>query len=184
MNKSVEVRLVNNLPRSKLHLLIIQFCRLFFIVCLQLLMANYEALATTEVNIPFAKDFGADRKIVAGTNTIIVLYFSAPDCRYCMKLEEAVLKPMLKSGDYDKQVLLRKIDWRSSAMVDGFTGQRISLYGLAERYAVKVTPTLVFVDSKGREVAPRILGFQSADFFWFYLDRRIEQSRLEILSEP
>lgn len=137
-----------------------------------------------EVDIPFARDFEADGKLVASTNTIIILYFSAPDCRYCMKLEEAVLKPMLKSGDYDEQILLRKIDWRSSAMVGDFSGRRISLYALAEHYAVKVTPTLVFVDSSGREIAARILGFQSADFFWFYLDQRIEQSRLEMLGEP
>ncbi len=137
-----------------------------------------------EANIPTARDFEADSKMVASTNAIIILYFSAPDCRYCMKLEEAVLKPMLKSGDYDKQALLRKIDWRSPVMVGDFSGQRISLYDLAEHYAVKVTPTLVFVDSNGREIASRILGFQSADFFWFYLDRRLEQSRLEIGGEP
>ena len=157
---------------------------MFLLVCLQLLVVGSVSLAAAEIEVPFASDFVTDGRVSKNIEAPILLYFSAPDCRYCMKLEEAVLKPMLKSGDYDKQVLLRKIDWRSSAMVDGFTGQRVSLYGLAERYAVKVTPTLVFVDSKGREVAPRILGFQSADFFWFYLDRRIEQSRLEILSEP
>ena len=90
---------------------------------------------------------------------------------------------MLRSGDYDKQVLLRKIDWRSSAMVNDFLGQQISLHMLAERYGVKVTPTLVFVDANGRELAPRILGFQSADFFWHYLDQRIDQSHLKILEK-
>jgi len=84
---------------------------------------------------------------------------------------------MLRSGDYDKQVLLRKVDWRSPVIINDFFGQRISLQELSGRYDVKVTPTLVFVDSKGREVAPRILGFQSADFFWHYLDQRIQQSR-------
>jgi len=134
----------------------------------------------TEVNIPFANDLEADREIALSTNAIILLYFSAPDCRYCMKLEEAVLKPMLRSGDYDKQVLLRKVDWRSQSMIDDFSGQRISLNNLSERYAVKVTPTLVFVDPNGREAAPRILGFQSADFFWYYLDKSIKRSRIEM----
>lgn len=97
-----------------------------------------------------------------------------------MKLEEAVLKPMLRSGDYDKQVILRKVDWRSSLMINDFSDLRVSLHSLAEHYAVKVAPTLVFVDPKGREVAPRILGFQSADFFWYYLDQNIKQSRIEV----
>jgi len=130
-----------------------------------------------EVRIPVASDFEQDGKKGQSSKAVIMLYFSAPDCRYCMKLEESVLKPMLRGGGYDKKVLLRKIDWRSPAIVNDFFGQRTSLYKLSERYDVKVTPTLVFVDSNGREVAPRILGFQSADFFWHYLDQRIRQSR-------
>jgi len=153
-----------------------------FILCLSYIAAG--SVLAAEVRVPLARDFEADARAGLISNTVILLYFSSPDCRYCMKLEEAVLKPMLKSGDYDSQVLLRKINWRSSAMVKDFFGQSVSLHFLAERYAVKVTPTLVFVGRDGREVAPRILGFQSADFFWFYLDQRIAQSRLEILNEP
>ena len=152
------------------------FVRLIFVVFLQFLIVNSMVMAA-EVKIPVASDLEQDGKKGQNLNAVILLYFSAPDCRYCMKLEESVLKPMLRSGDYDKQVLLRKIDWRSSSMINDFFGQRISLQKLSERYDVKVTPTLVFVDSNGREVAPRILGFQSADFFWHYLDQRIQLSR-------
>jgi len=148
-------------------------------MCLQLFITSGMSIAA-DVNIPIASDFEQDGQIARSRNAVILLYFYAPDCRYCMKLEEAVLKPMLRSGDYDQQVLLRKVDWRSSTMVRGFSGQRISLNNLSERYTVKVTPTLVFVDPGGREVAPRILGFQSADFFWYYLDKNIKQSRIEM----
>jgi len=157
------------------------FVRLIFVVCLQFFITNSVVMAA-EVTLPVASDFEQDRKKGQSSNAVILLYFSAPDCRYCMKLEESVLKPMLRSGDYDKQVLLRKIDWRSPTIVSDFFGQRISLQKLSERYDVKVTPTLVFVDSNGREVAPRILGFQSADFFWHYLDQRIQQSRTAMSS--
>ncbi|MEZ0121162.1 MAG: thioredoxin family protein [Candidatus Reddybacter sp.] len=172
MNKSLGVKLDRKLPSLKL-------CRLVFVVCIQLFITSGISIAA-EVNIPVASDFEQDGQIARSRNAAILLYFSAPDCRYCMKLEEAVLKPMLRSGDYDKQVLLRKVDWRSPATVVGFSGQRISLHSLAEHYAVKVAPTLVFIDPRGREVAPRILGFQSADFFWYYLDQNIKQSRIEV----
>jgi len=152
------------------------FVRLIFVVCLQFFIIN-SVVMSAEVTIPVANDLEQDGKKRHIFNAVFLLYFSAPDCRYCMKLEESVLKPMLRSGDYDKQVLLRKIDWRSPTIVSDFFGQRISLQKLSERYDVKVTPTLVFVDSNGREVAPRILGFQSADFFWHYLDHRIQLSR-------
>ena len=157
---------------------VLLFARLVFVVCAQLLIVSSMVVAA-EVNIPTASDLEQDGKIGQSSNVVILLYFSAPDCRYCMKLEEAVLKPMLRSGDYDNQVLLRKIDWRSPAMVRGFSGQRISLRNLSEHYAVKVTPTLVFVGPSGGEVAPRILGFQSADFFWYYLDKSINRPSIE-----
>ena len=152
----------------------------FLLVCLQLLAAGNVSLMAAEIELPFASDFVADGRISKNIEAPILLYFSAPDCRYCMKLEEAVLKPMLRSGDYDGRVLLRKIDWRSTVQVSDFVGERIAFSDLAERYEVKVTPTLVFVDSSGREVARRILGFRSADFYWYYLDQRIKESRVAI----
>ena len=162
---------------------LVVFLRRFFLILGLFYIAAGSVLAA-EVSVPLAMDFEADARAVLSSKAVILLYFSAPDCGYCLKLEEAVLKPMLKSGDYDAQVLLRKINWRSSAMVTDFSGQPVSLHLLAERYAVKVTPTLVFVGTSGREIAPRILGFLSADFFWFYLDQRIAQSQLEILNKP
>jgi thioredoxin-related protein len=156
---------------------------MFLLVCLQLLAAGSVSLVLAEIEIPFASDFAADGRISNNIEAPILLYFSAPDCRYCMKLEEAVLKPMLRSGDYDGRVLLRRIDWLSTVQVDDFVGERIAFSALAERYEVKVTPTLIFVDSRGREVARRILGFRSADFFWYYLDQRIKESRIVIKAE-
>ena len=155
----------------------LKLCSLVLFVCVFITSGRVMAV---DVNISAVSNLEDDGRTSRNSHAVIILYFSAPDCRYCMKLEDAVLNPMLRSSDYDKQVLLRKVDWRSPAIVHGFLGQRISLHSLAERYAVKVTPTLVFVDPNGREVAPRILGFQSADFFWYYLDRNIEQSRLVI----
>ncbi|MBQ0720083.1 MAG: thioredoxin fold domain-containing protein [Gammaproteobacteria bacterium] len=160
----------------------VRFAGLFLLSFLSLALASNVALAI-EVSMPLASNLEADSKIVAGTKTVIILYFSAPDCVYCMKLEKAVLEPMLRSGDYDEQVLLRKIDWRSAGQVNDFSGRRVSLNTLADHYEVKVTPTLVFVDAGGREVAPRILGFRSADFFWYYLDQRIDLSGLQISGE-
>jgi len=183
VNKPLAVKLERKPPSLKSCPLVLLFLRFISVVCVQLFIISSTVIAG-EIKLPFVSDLKEDGRVGLSSNAVILLYFSAPDCRYCMKLEEAVLKPMLRSGDYDKQVILRKVDWRSPAIVVGFSGQRISLHNLAEHYAVKVTPTLVFVDPIGREVAPRILGFQSAEFFWFYLDRRIEQSQLVMLSEP
>lgn len=184
MNRFLATRTGGEAITRKLSLPVPVPLHLFLILCLPLLIASNAALAASQINIPLASNFEADGKMVNTTGALILLYFSAPDCRYCMRLEKEVLEPMLRGGDYDSLALLRKIDWRSESQVSDFLGRRISLHQLAERYAVKVTPTLVFVDSSGRELAPRILGFRSADFFWYYLDQRIDQSRFKILGKP
>ncbi len=179
MNKSLAVNLERKPPGLKSCPLVLLLLRFISVVCVQFFIISSMVIAG-EIKLPVVSDLEEDGKVGRSSNAVILLYFSAPDCRYCMKLEEAVLKPMLRSGDYDKRVILRKVDWRSPAIVVGFLGQRISLHSLAEHYAVKVTPTLIFVDSRGREVARRILGFKSADFFWYYLDQRIKESRVAI----
>ena len=179
MNKSLAAKLERKPLSLKSCPLALLLVRLVSVVFVQLFIISSMVIAA-EIKLPVASDLEEDGRVGRSRNAVILLYFAAPDCRYCMKLEEAVLKPMLRSGDYDKQVILRKVDWRSPAIVVGFSGQWISLHSLAEHYAVKVTPTLVFVDPSGREVAPRILGFQSADFFWYYLDQSVEQSRKDM----
>lgn len=109
-----------------------------------------------------------------------MLYFADIDCSYCLKLEKEVLMPMLRGGDYEQRVLLGKIDWRSADVVEDLDNTSLEQRLLSERYGVTVTPTLVFIGPDGREVAERILGFRSADFFWYYLDQRINSSRVEL----
>jgi len=162
---------------------IFRFTGFVFAACLAFFIICNIALAT-EIKILAVSDLEEDGRRAQDIHAVIILYFAASECRYCMRLEEAVLEPMLRSTHYDSQVILRKVDWRSSSMAVGFSGQNISLHSLSEHYAVKVTPTLVFVDSEGRELAPRILGFKSADFFWYYLDRRIHKSRAGEVLRP
>lgn len=157
---------------------------LFFVLCTQSLLISNIALATpADVQIPVASNLEITGATGKKMRAPVLLYFSDPECNYCIRLEEEVLKPMLRSGDYDERVLLIKIDWHSPEVVKNFNGSGIEQRALSEHYKVKVTPSLIFVDPGGREIAQRILGFQSADFFWYYLDQSIEKSRTELMQE-
>ena len=48
---------------------------------------------------------------------------------------------------------------------------------IAGRYKVHVTPTVLFVDSHGEEIAKRLVGVASLDFYGGYLDAALVQSR-------
>lgn len=107
----------------------------------------------------------------------ILLYISTTDCSFCRRLQRDVLDTMVSSGSYDEKVLMRKLVWDSGLPVADFTGQTMLPADLIHKLNVDVTPTLLFLNDQGKEVAERLVGYQNADFYWFYLDKNIEQAR-------
>ena len=84
---------------------------------------------------------------------------------------------MMRNPQTRTQVLIRRIDLDSSTPLTDFHGLRVSPQAFAGRYDVDLTPTLVFVDGRGREIAPRLVGVYSLDFFGGFVDQRIEQGQ-------
>ena len=105
----------------------------------------------------------------------LVLMFHAEDCDYCARLEAQQLQPMLRSGNYDDRVLIRKILIDGADDIVNFNGQTVSADQLATLYEASLTPTLVFLDASGEEIVERILGYTTPDFFGFYLDKAIDK---------
>ena len=138
-------------------------------------------VSPTKIAIATATDLRQDALVARQMSAPIMLYFSDPACGYCRKLEKEIFLPMLRSGDYQDRVLLRKIPWLSRGLLKDFDGSEIELRAIAGRYNVQVTPTMIFVDEDGAEIAKRILGYNGPDFFWFYLDRAIDESRSALL---
>ena len=136
----------------------------------------------TSPDILSATSLMDDGKIARQKSIPILLYFSDPQCGYCRKLEKEIFLPMLRSGDYEDRVLLRKVSWLSQDSLKGFDGSQQTSSALAERYRVRVTPTMIFVDGEGREVTRRILGYSGPEFFWFYLDSAIDAASGSIQS--
>ncbi len=110
----------------------------------------------------------------------ILLMFSAEYCSYCVRVEEEFLKPMLRSGDYEDKVLIRKIKIDRFDKIRDFDGKSIAIEAFSSRYNVYVTPTIVFLDSSGAQLAPKRVGLSTPDFYGGYLDQSIETA-LDIL---
>jgi thioredoxin-related protein len=143
------------------------------------------AVVAAEVNVPEVKDFAAEGQKAEKQRLPILLMFAADYCAYCERLEEDFLKPMLRSGDYRDKVLIRKLHIDSSASIRDFDGATITPAEMGERYKVSVTPTVVFIDGDGVELAPKRVGLTTPDFYGGYLDDAISQA-LDILrrSQP
>ncbi len=114
---------------------------------------------------------------------IILMEVEASDCPFCRRLEEEILKPMLRSGDYEDNTLIVQLEIDSYADLIDWNGRKTTPAEFSQRYGVFVTPTLLFLDAQGREVSKRILGINSVDFFGAYVDEALAEGRKRIQAD-
>jgi thioredoxin-related protein len=141
-----------------------------------LLAALIALPAMAEVKVAAVKDLTELASESRDKSVPILLMFSAPDCGYCARLERDYLKPMIMSGEYDKKILIRKVQIGAGDEVVGFDGQQTRVDALAEQYKVFVTPTVVFLGPDGRQLADKLVGYNTPDFYGSYLDSAIDRS--------
>lgn len=112
----------------------------------------------------------------------VLLVFSATDCPYCELLEEDFLDPMSYNSEYDNLILFRKLILDNGSRVTDFSGNLIDATALADQYQITVTPTIVFIDGRGQELAERMVGINTVEMFGGYLDDCIETAFQQLRS--
>ena len=132
------------------------------------------------MDVPVGSDLQADGRLAAERQLPILLVFSAIECDYCELLEEEFLRPMLLSGEYADKVIIRKLVLDNGSRLTDFSGRQRDATEVSADYRVFVTPTLLFVDGSGRELAARMLGINTIEMFGGYLDNCIETALLEV----
>ena len=110
-------------------------------------------------------------------NRVLVLEFTDAQCPYCHQLEREVLQPLLSSGELRHKMQLRSIDTYTTSAAYSFA-DKIARSGkeLSQIYGVRYTPTLVFVDNTGRQLARPIHGINNLEFYGFYLQQKVEEA--------
>ena len=106
---------------------------------------------------------------------VIFLEVSASYCGYCKTLEEHIIKPMLRSGDYDDYVMIRKLNIDSHLTLIDFDGSKTTPAQFSYKRDASLTPTLLFFDGKGKEVSKRILGVNTLELYGQYVDDALQQ---------
>lgn len=135
--------------------------------------SNSDSLHLEDRKTQLATDLKMESVLSISSGKPYVLYISRKDCPDCKRLERDVLVPLIRSRQYDSMISLRELIWDRNS-IKGFNGKSISAEKLIEQYRVIGTPTLLFLNEKGNEIAERLAGYQSEDFYWYYLDKAIE----------
>lgn len=156
-------------PMTKRITAILSFFMLIF-------AANNGALAADmgeHGKIAEVKDFTRVAQQSAEKRIPLVLMFSSEYCAYCVRVENDFLIPMQISGDYEGRAIIRKVKIDYGNTVRDFDGRQVDADEFAARYNVSVTPTVVFLDHQGKQLAPKRVGLMTPDFYGGYLDESI-----------
>ncbi len=105
----------------------------------------------------------------------LVILMSLPGCPYCELVRRNYLMPLRATGLHAWQL---NVTDRQTRTV-GFDGQSATGVELAAQWKAKVTPTVLFFNAKGQEVADRLVG-AAPDFFGAYLDQALDTARSRI----
>lgn len=89
----------------------------------------------------------------------MMIYFGRPGCGYCERTNVEGFGHDDLRKNYSAHFVLAYVDTESGARVTLPNGERITEAELGNRYRVKMTPTFVYLDPAGKEVA-RLYGVQ------------------------
>lgn len=134
------------------------------------------------VTIISAQDLQADAQFSQEHHVPILLYFASDYCGYCRYVEESQIKPMLRNRDYDSKVMVRRVNLSGAGNLTYINGKQLSADQLAGLYQAPMTPTLIFINSAGKEIAPRLVGVSSEDFYGGDLDNSIDTALQQLRS--
>ena len=123
-----------------------------------------------------ADDLAAAGALANERKVPMLLFFNRVGCPYCERALREFLVPMEKDPANAGRVVFRQIEIdRHDKMVD-FKGEVTTHRKFAQRYKIRLTPTIWFVDGNGNTLAEPIVGLRTPDYYGFYLEQAIDES--------
>ena len=125
-------------------------------------------------------DLQQDGRLAAYSKVPLMVLFSQEGCAFCELLKEEIINPMLISGDYTNQVLIREFMIDDEEPAVGFDGKPIGPMDIFQNYGLFVTPSVLILDGRGSELAERQIGINTVDYYAYYLDEAIDKALAKI----
>ena len=107
----------------------------------------------------------------------LVVLISLPGCVYCELVRRSYLLPArLNEGLHAWQLNVND----KTAPLTGFDRKPTTAALQAKAWKATFTPTVLFIGSKGQELAERLVGIAVPDFYGAYLEQRLTTARKAI----
>jgi thioredoxin-related protein len=140
-----------------------------------LLACASTAASAGVAHLPPVSDLAAETAAAARRGEPLVVLVSLPNCTYCDTVRRSYLWPQAAAGE----IVARELDLSAATPLRDPDGNMTTARDWARARQVRVAPTVLFLDGRGRMAAAPLLGMQ-ADFYGAYLEQALDQARAAI----
>ena len=127
--------------------------------------------------LPTPKSLRAAVDAAAARGEPLVVMVTLRGCVYCELVRNSYLHPLMREG----RLIAVQIDFQDKTTpIQDFGGRTTTPAALVDEWKVRLTPTVFFFGLDGRELAERLEGVTSTDFYGSYLDERLETARSKL----
>ena len=137
--------------------------------------AHADPAALTE-----ADDLAAAGALAKERKVPVLLFFNRVGCPYCERALREFLVPMEKDPSNAGRVVFRQVEINKQDKMVDFKGDVTTHRKFAQRYKIRLTPTIWFVDGDGNPLAEAIIGLRTPDYYGYYLEQAIDESLKKI----
>lgn len=136
----------------------------------------FDVLAAPLSEIPAARSLKDEIAAAIKMRSPLIVFVSLDNCPFCKIARNNYLLPLMN----EQSISIVQINFRHTSPVVDWQGKTMSQDQLIRAWGIKVAPTVVFLGKDGNEVASRLVGGSTSDFYGSYLEERIRIALIEI----
>lgn len=153
------------------------------LLCCSLVAAGLVA-AQPVATLPSSSDLKVDGAEAKRHGKPLILFFSLPGCQFCHVVRQNYLLPLMRTDAARQRPVIRELDISSTRSVKGFDGSPATQHAIALQYGIRVAPTVVFVDDRGKLLVQPIIGGDVAGLYGGYLDKALSDAAKALSAAP
>ncbi|QIL83732.1 hypothetical protein G7047_06235 [Diaphorobacter sp. HDW4A] len=135
-------------------------------------VASAAAQDASERLLPTTTDLRASLAQALARGEPLIVLATLQGCPFCKVARENYLVSELRAGR-----VVTQIHFLSREPVRNWQGDEVTHGRLVKQLQIDAAPTLLFYGRDAREVAPRLVGGSTSDFYAAYLDERVALAR-------
>jgi thioredoxin-related protein len=141
------------------------------------------APALAEEGVPHARDLRQEALLARANNAALLVVFVNKPCSYCDTVLNEFLLPLSRNPDYQRKVVMRRIETSSQRDLMDFTGRKTTHRAFARLHGVQMVPTVMLFDETGHALAKPLVGITTVDYYGLYLDEVIDTALARLRGE-